>query len=94
MNKVPILGLWMKRLRKQFLDPKEQWLLYRAMQSMGNVVLIKDETRPGGWVRAGSADFNSNPQKPAFCRKALERLVAFGLIQKEAEHYYILIGSG
>jgi len=94
LDRLPFVGSWRKRRREKDLPREEQWILYKARQSQGQVNLLTDGEHRDGWVRAGGVDFDSDPQSIALYRKALENLVTLGHLQSESEGLFTMTDSG
>ena len=91
-----LLLAWMgiRRWRTRRLSPEEKLLIDCAYKSQGMIQLIQADQIPQGWVRAGGRDFNTDPERAAIYRAALERLVARGHVEKRAENLFVLTHSG
>jgi len=93
-DRLPLLGAWWKRRWEKELPREEQWILYKARQSQGQVKLLSDGERRESWVRAGGVDFNTDGQSIMLYRKALEHLVTLGYLQPESEGLFTMTDSG
>ena len=76
------------------LSPEEKRLLQHAAKSQGMIHHLEADKIPGGWVRAGGVDFDTDPRRSALYLVALERLIALGFAEYKSGNLFMLTDSG
>ena len=76
------------------LSPEERRLLQQAAKSQGMIHHLQANQIPGGWVRAGGVDFDTDPRRSAIYLAALERLIALGYVEFKSGCLFVLTESG
>jgi len=87
---------WMgfRKWRAKRLTPEERQLLRCAYKSQGMIRLMEADRIPGGWLRAGGVDFDTDPQRAAIYHGALKRLIDLGHAVHKQGDLYVLTHSG
>ena len=91
-----VLFGWMgfRRWQAGRLSPEEKLLIRCACKSQGTLHIMQTDRFPGGWVRAGGLDFDTDPQRASLYLEALNRLVALGHVEEKSGHRFELTLSG
>jgi|GEM_PF-2009785 hypothetical protein len=76
------------------LSVEEKHLLHYAAKSQGMIHHMEADQIPGGWVRAGGMDFDTEPRRAGLYLAALERLIALGYVEYKSGNLFTLTHSG
>jgi hypothetical protein len=92
-----LLRLGWRAVRNRYarrLSPEEKRLLQHAAMSQGMIHHMEVSQIPGGWVRAGGVDFDTDPRRSALYRAALERLIALGFAEYKSGNLFMSTDAG